>query len=400
MELNKGQQLAVEQFYDWYKYPGRRKRPWFEISGAAGTGKTTTVKEAMKYAGIDEEYALYLAFVGKATLALRLAGCDAYTIHSMIYDIVTEYKRDEFTNEIIFGPNNKPITTRAFRLKDELDKPYQIIVNDEAGMIGDNLGRDVLSFGIPTMCLGDLNQLPPVMAKRIFLSKPDAILTEIMRQEKDSPIIYLSQLAINRIKIPYGTHGADNECRIIPKHKLTMEDLAEADIVITETNQMRDVINSFIRKNIQGIDSNKIEVGDKLIFRQNRPFIKLDEYVSIVNGLIGYVENVYTNPRKPGSVMEIDFRPEFYDDKMFTRVPIRPDYPFLSFADRKNINPMTVGFNNILVEFGNAITCHLSQGSQYDDVIVYMERYTDSEYFAQWLYTAITRAKKRLTIVY
>ena len=44
MQLNKGQQLAVEQYAEWYKYPHKRKRPWFEISGAAGTGKTTVAR--------------------------------------------------------------------------------------------------------------------------------------------------------------------------------------------------------------------------------------------------------------------------------------------------------------------------------------------------------------------
>ena len=56
--------------------------------------------------------------------------------------------------------------------------------------------------------------------------------------------------------------------------------------------------------------------------------------------------------------------------------------------------------NNITFEFAHAITCHLAQGSQYDNVLVYLEHYTDSLYFSQWLYTAITRAKKKLTIVY
>lgn len=402
MQLNKGQQLAVEQYAEWYKYPHKRKRPWFEISGAAGTGKTTVVKEIMDYLEIDQQYALFLAFVGKATLALRLAGVPAYTIHSKIYELITTYKRDKLTGDMIIDPKtHRPIYTREFSLKSHLDKDYIQLVADEAGMIGKQLGRDVLSFGIPLICLGDLNQLPPVMDQRIFLSNPDVTLTEIMRQEKDSPIIYLSQLAINRVMIPYGTHGDVGECVIKPKSKLTDYDLATADIVLCETNQTRDMLNNYIRKNICGIEDNHIVKRDKLICKQNRPWMQLDDCVSLVNGLIGYVDNTYSNTKSKNALMEIDFQPEFYQgtQKKFKRIPIKHDYPFYDYSQRKAVNPMFSG-NNITFEFAHAITCHLAQGSQYDNVLVYLEHYTDSLYFSQWLYTAITRAKKKLTIVY
>ena len=43
MELNKMQGVASSKFQYWYKHPESRTREWFEISGAAGTGKTTVV---------------------------------------------------------------------------------------------------------------------------------------------------------------------------------------------------------------------------------------------------------------------------------------------------------------------------------------------------------------------
>ena len=49
-------------------------------------------------------------------------------------------------------------------------------------------------------------------------------------------------------------------------------------------------------------------------------------------------------------------------------------------------------------EFAYAVTCHKAQGSEYDFVVVLDE----SGYFEdgkQWLYTAVTRAKKRLIVV-
>ena len=42
------QQVALDEFINWYKHPKMRTRPWFEISGAAGTGKTFVVAEIIK----------------------------------------------------------------------------------------------------------------------------------------------------------------------------------------------------------------------------------------------------------------------------------------------------------------------------------------------------------------
>lgn len=395
LKLNKRQQLAVEMYYDFYKYPHKRKRPWFELDGPAGTGKTTVIREAMDYIGIDQDLVSYMAYVGKATLALRLSGVRAKTIHSTIYNISQTFLKDEFGDYVY--ENGKRKIVRDFVLKEQIDgNPLQLVL-DEGGMVGDKIGNDIMSYGIPLWVLGDLAQLPPVMAKRIFLKEPDITLNEIMRQEKDSPIIYLSQRAKNGMRINYGVYG-NRECEVITKRELTDQHLKEADIVICETNRMRDVINSYIRKNIQGIHENYLVPGDKVICRQNKWDISLNDDISLVNGLIGYVDNTYKESRTSGCKMDIDFRPEFYKNEYFSHVAIDHNYPFYPYDKRMTINPMMQ--KNLLFEFGNCITCHLSQGSQYDTVLVYVEHGgSNSLYFKQWLYTAITRAKKRLILV-
>ena len=336
MNLNKGQQEAVEKYYEFIKYPQRRKRPWFEISGPAGSGKTTTVKEAIKYVGFDERMVSYMAYVGKATLALRMNGLPARTIHSFIYDLVTDYERDE-DGDILYT-NGIRRKVQKFVKKPELDADYQQLVIDEGGMVGESMGKDILSYGIPTMVLGDLSQLPPVMAKRMFLTEPDVELTEIMRQSKDSPIIYLSQKAKFGLPIKYGIYG-NEECVVIPKSKLNEEHLREADIIICETNNMRDHINRYMREKIQGITSNRIMPGDKLICRQNKWNIQLDEDISLVNGLIGYATSIYKESRTSGCLMDIDFRPEFSTNK-FNRLPIDHEFPFLDYEKRANIKAL------------------------------------------------------------
>jgi exodeoxyribonuclease-5 len=66
----------------------------------------------------------------------------------------------------------------------------------------------------------------------------------------------------------------------------------------------------------------------------------------------------------------------------------------------------TVGYPDgvppgLLFDFGYALTVHKSQGSAFDEVLLYPERFEDDsdEEYARWLYTAVTRAAKKLTIV-
>ena len=96
--------------------------------------------------------------------------------------------------------------------------------------------------------------------------------------------------------------------------------------------------------------------------------------------------------------MNIDFRPEFTTNE-FSELSINSRYPFLDYSERKGIN--TMYDDNIVFEFGYCITCHLAQGSQADNVLIYddMLGNTMSDYYKKWLYTAVTRAKKGLTIV-
>lgn len=345
--------------------------------------------------GFDESEVIFIAYVGKAALALRLSGVNGRTVHSIIYRIEVVPSLDENGNQIYCGGN--AVYKKIFVKVDELPPNIKLVVVDEGGMIPEAMGHDILSFNIPVLVLGDTNQLPPVMGNPIFLTHPDVCLTEIMRQKKGSPIIYLSQLATHGIEIPFADYG--NGCRVIHKWELSDEDLVNSDLVICGTNKMRDTINRYVRKHIYNIVSNTIAVGDKLICRKNCWDIILgDTDIALTNGTVGYVTGINKNTRKPSTLMQIDFKPEFTNDH-FKNLPINCKYPFMDYADRKGIN--TMYDNNIVFEFGYCITCHLSQGSQADNVVVYddMLGNTMSNYYKKWLYTAITRAKKGLTIV-
>lgn len=397
--LNKMQGVASSEFQYWYKHPESRYRPWFEISGAAGTGKTTVVKHIIKELGLQDSEVIFMAFVGKAALALRLSGVNGRTIHSVIYRLIKRYKKDSETGQLIYF-NGQPILETAFEKVNDLPSNTKLLVVDEGGMVETKMGQDILSFQIPTLVLGDLHQLPPVFGQSLFLQKPDVILNEIMRQHKDSSIIYLAQLAMHGIAIPYGSYN-NGECRVIRREKLTDDDLRECDLVICSTNNQRDKINWYMRKNIFGIDSNSIEIGDKLICRQNcwdilLPDDSTDVDIALVNGMIGYVTGVDKNTGKSANRLSIDFRPEF-SNISFIDLPVNPTYVLSPYTQRKGVNPRYSP--DVTFEFGYCSTCHLAQGSQYNKVLVYLDIAPGtSDYTKKWLYTAITRAKTGLII--
>jgi exodeoxyribonuclease-5 len=193
--LNSQQSVAVDKACGWYNDFRKNHfnvRPYFEISGPAGSGKTTIVRTITERLGFYPEQVMYMALVGKATLALVRNGVPAKTIHSSIYEYKAVPRVDESKGPIT-DARGKPIFDMGFVLKEILSNDVRLLVVDEGAMVSTTIAQDLLSFGIPIIVLGDLNQLPPVFGKSFFLSRPDVILTEIMRQALDNPIIALSQ---------------------------------------------------------------------------------------------------------------------------------------------------------------------------------------------------------------
>ena len=123
--------------------------PLFRLFGYAGTGKTTLARHLA--AGIDGEVK-FAAFTGKAALVMRGKGCSgASTIHSLIY------RARESGEE-----------TPTFELWDDAPASRaKLIVIDECSMVDAELGRDLMSFGVPVLVLGDPAQLPPFRAAAI-----------------------------------------------------------------------------------------------------------------------------------------------------------------------------------------------------------------------------------------
>lgn len=401
--LNDQQEEARKNAVAWYRAFQNKQaaRAWYEISGPAGSGKTTLVKYIIESIGLRPEEVVFVAFTGKAALALRLSGVPGKTIHSLCYRQEIVNARDEYGN--IIYEHGRPKLKRIQKKVDTLDPRIKLIVGDESGMIEDGMGQDLLSFGVPMIALGDLHQLPPVFGNGIFLRHPDSILTKVMRQAEGNPIIELSQHAIYRMPIAYGDYGKAKVIRkseFLNSHEIARKWLSWSDMTICGTNYMRDMLNKYVRTQIQGIHGDTIQVGDRLICRQNNWNILLKkpyEDIALVNGLVGTCTNVYKNAKVRNAYADIDFQPEFTNGEQFHRISINHPYLFAPYRERKTMNVLDKAL--VPFEFGNAITCHLAQGSQAKRVLLFVENWSNSDFFWRWLYTGITRASEELVMV-
>lgn len=386
-DLNDEQNELLSEISKWFITLYKQT---FEVSGPAGSGKTSIVEMAINKLGLSSANVLYMAYVGKAAMALTLRGNNAKTIHSTLYNMVMKPLYDEKGNEVI--RNNRQVKYRGFKKRAFLSSEVKLLVIDEGSMVNEVFKADILSFGLPVLVLGDLNQLPPVIGNPAFLINPDFILTQVMRQAKDDPIIKLSQMAIRGEEISIDKYG--DRCYVIPKEMLDDEYLKLADIILCGRNTTRQNMTDYYRRNILGIKGAGTPIiGEKIICRQNNWNLSIDGGICLINGLIGYIDKLDLESYNKSSI-GINFRPEFETSEIFEDILMDYKYLFTPMEDAANSRQSR--FNKF--QFAYVITAHLAQGSQYDNVLVYDEKMGDQDYYNKWLYTCITRAVKGLVI--
>lgn len=387
MKLNEQQAQAIEALRKWW-YNGNKQV--FQISGAAGTGKTTLIRYLINEIKLEHDEVLFTAFVGKATLAMSRNGLNAKTLHSAICYCKDEPVLDENGN--IVTEYNRRVTKRVFTRRRKIDPRIRLIVVDEGSMVPAKMADWLLKFKVPIIVLGDLNQLPPVIGDSFFLKEPDVVLTQIMRQSSESPIPYFAQNVLqNGTKCLSPGLQIGNKINVLSKADITPELLKDYDVIICGTNKTRNNLNTYIRERIYGRTQEYPVIGDKLICRENDWTFSVDD-VYLINGLIGYVTDIDLESISDYT-MKIDFKPEFMDNE-FKNVTLDRIYMGLSPNDKRFYRS-----NYHKFEYGYAITCHLSQGSQYNRVLVFNESFGTAEERRKWLYTAVTRAIDKVTIL-
>lgn len=386
IELTQQQVHLVYEIDRWWSEPDSQV---FEFTGGSGTGKSTVISYFIDKIGLKYNEVAFLCLQGKGAMELARKGLPARTIHSFIYDYDKELDLDEY-GQIQYSSRGKPRTKWVFRLKKELPEDLKLLVIDEASMVNESLARDILSFGLPVIALGDLNQLPPVFGQPFFLNHVRFTLTQIMRQSEDDPIVYLANQILEGKGITYGKYG---KSMVLPRRDLSDAALANSDIVITSTNQLRHTINCRFRENILQLKRlNVPHVGERIICRKNNWSRCIENTIYMTNGMCGKIDYVDMSSYKKG-VIKVDFHPEFLEKK-FKNVKLDFDRLFKNPAE---VDQNSRVFNKDQFEFAYAITCWLAQGSEWDNVIYLHER-IDDRLAKSLLYTAITRAKKQILV--
>ncbi len=344
----------------------------FRLFGYAGTGKTTLAKEL---AGSVNGTVLFATFTGKAALVLRKKGCEnASTIHSLIYS--TEI--DQVTGEALFKLNVASLLSEA-----------ALLVIDEVSMVGEELAKDLLSFGRRILVLGDPAQLPPVKDEGFFINaEPDVMLTEVHRQAQGNPIIRMSMDIREGKRLVVGRYG---ESRVIDQRVSDPEELRclvlQSDQLICGLNRTRISYNTRIRslKNLQGINRPwHPAIGDKLICLRN----KRDK--NLFNGGLWEAEKIANKDGKLAiQVRSMDEERDPLTVNVFEQF-FNCTEQSLDWREKRGTEEFS---------FGWAITCHKSQGSQWDNPIVFDESGAFREARRNWLYTAVTRAAEKVTVI-
>lgn len=389
IELNEQQVFAVYDMEHWYK---NQSKQVFEVSGPAGSGKTTIIMYMMERLGIDLKNVLFVAYMGKAASVMIRNGLPAKTIHSSIYTYKKVPEYDEDGHKIRNADGTVKMTLQKF-LKPSIGKHIKLIVLDEGSTVNKEIAEDLLSFGIPVIVLGDLNQLPPVFGNPYFLNKPDVILTKVMRQAEGNPIIWLSQEVLADHRLRTGVYG---HSAVVNRHDLNEFNFKQADICLTGTNDLRYATNCFYREALHNIDAlDYPHVKEKVICRKNNWALSIDDCF-LTNGTTGIVTHIDKSSCN-GKTMVMDFKPDFsktaFKDIKFDyrHINAKPHEEESSYA---NLNP---DVNKM--EYAYAITVHSSQGSQWDNILFMAEKMLGNrDDHKKFLYTGITRAAEVITI--
>lgn len=412
IRLTRDQEEAAALIEEWFLHLSNQI---FVLCGYAGTGKTYLVDHVVRALGLKAgESAVFVTPTGKAASVLLRAGTPAGTLHSLIYMLEEEIEVNE---------DGEVVSERFLRFvrREKIPQEIKLIVVDETSMVSDEMLRDLLSYGVKCLFCGDPAQLPPVGGSNTLLSMPCCTLTQIVRQEENDPIVRLAAMARAGQHIPigeYGEHavvisardfGERERARLLPK----------ADQIIAGTNRTRARINADTRRYLGIPPESKLPIdGEKLICTLNNwsKALDRDKTFHLVNGIIGKCYNVR---EQQDGLLQLDFQADFLSD-------VCRDLPadagiftegqyFHGYGDKVCLleSGVLVHERNAAMlrrfkvrredtidrfEFAYAVTCHKAQGSEYDFVIVFDESrfFEDS---SRWLYTAITRAKKKLIIV-
>jgi exodeoxyribonuclease-5 len=407
MQWGREQDAALSAVSDWMNSDAQL----FRLFGYAGTGKTTLARH---FAEGIEGSVLFAAYTGKAAHVLKTKGCvGATTIHSLIYhskdrgraelkalelqlaETMMELKAEGATDDEV---SRHPAIQRLQKLlhdertssarpmftlnRESVVRDAALVVIDECSMVDGQMGADLLSFGRKVLVLGDPAQLPPVGGAGFFTEgvKPEVMLTDIHRQAADNPIIGMATRVRNGDTLELGSYGSST---VIDRKDIRQDDVMNAGQVLVGRNATRRASNMRLRS-LLGFDAPVPMPDDKLVCLRN------NNENGLLNGAIWRIDDI---GHQDEHRIHMTVRPEEGG------VPLECEGHMAHFLGDGAKLPWYEKKEAEEFDYGYALTVHKSQGSQWDNVVLFDESWVFRQDRHRWLYTGITRAAEKLTLV-
>ena len=422
----------------------------FVLKGYAGTGKTTVISTLVNnVTEINKKYVL-LAPTGRAAKVIsNYSQKPAFTIHKKIYFPKKVAGGVSFTMQQNKHKNTLFIVDEASMISDSNTDSNAF----ENGSLLDDLISYVYSgTNCKMILLGDTAQLPPVNLDISPALNIDTLgmhynkeikhieFDEVMRQEEKSGILFNATELRDVLKdelyesfkfnlkaykdIIRLTDGYDIQDAINSAYSnYSIEDTA----FIVRSNKRANQYNEQIRTRILDKDT-ELSTGDFLMVVKNNYFwLKdSDEAGFIANGDIIEVLEIFSILELYGfkfakvKIRMIDYPNQIPLETVLLLDTITSESPSLTYEESNRLYQEVMldyegetkykkfqkvkeneFFNALQVKFSYAITCHKSQGGQWNTVFIeqpYLPNGIDRDYI-RWLYTAITRAKDKLYLI-
>ena len=421
-------------------------RSIFILKGYAGTGKTTLVSALVKSLPDLGKRSVLMAPTGRAAKILsKYSKKSASTIHRKIYWIRTNKSGNTFiTLKENLHTNTVFIVDEASMISESYDKGF-----GNRSLLEDLIKYVYEGSDCKLILIGDRAQLPPVHLdispalneKELELNYNKQVifkeLTQVVRQKKDSLILE------NATRLRKKISDYDYSCpKFLTNSEVvrinTGDYLQEAletaysneginnTTILCRSNKRANQYNQQVRIKIRW-QENEISAGDKLMVVRNN-YYWLDENSKagfIANGDIVEVVKIKEIIERYGfrfakSIIQMtDYRDKKKLEVILFLDTLKSENPAITYEQykqlyrevgldykgEKDLNKKikeNMFFNALQVKFAYAITCHKSQGGQWDNVFVDLGYYTEDmldKSFLRWLYTAFTRASKKLYLI-
>ena len=411
--------IRGEELHPEFSRPFDDRPRLLKVGGLGGAGKTTLLS---KFAAETDLLVAYCAFTGRAAslLARKFKALGVRgTSKTLLPDGMKPTPRALETcfvesdpqmdlpfvgtiHRLLYRPVIDPVSEelKGWAKRKELDREYDLIVIDEASMVGADILQDFQAHDVPILAVGDHGQLPPVMSSGGLMEQPDLTLEKIHRQAEGSDIIRLAHhVRSGGLLREFKPRGKDvvfagrNEVARVLEESLPGADLDAA--VICWTNRMRVKLNGMARA----------AVGMKGAPHKGDLVVALKNYAPICNGFRGVLQADSTPGHKPWLLnLDLDFPDEGFKDKpLVNAAQFGREKTFGSVDElrERGIDVYSMSAAGHAYDWGYAMTCHKMQGSGVPHAIVYVDRpeEPDSDDWRRWAYTAFSRASERLTVL-